>query len=88
MNDDLPTDRMTLEAGEARVLVGGFIHNGQSQNWLTQALKVSKRIYGNGSDQRIRGFMKTIWKTEFCMGRTVDTQAGESGILGLGVTNG
>ena len=65
------TDREVLESGEARVLVAGFIYNGQSKEWLKNALRVSRRIYGTGSEERIRGFMKTIWKTETCAGMAI-----------------
>ena len=61
------TDRDTLEAGEARILVSGFLQNGKSQDWLTKALKVSKRIYGAGSEDRIRAHMRIIFKNEFCL---------------------
>ena len=61
-------DREVLEQGEARTLVHGFIYNSQSKEWLTKALRVSKRIYGAGSEIRIREFMKTIWKTEVVAG--------------------
>lgn len=58
------TDRETLESGEARELVGGFLHNGKSQDWLKAALKISRRIYGVGSEERIRAYMRDIWKSE------------------------
>lgn len=58
------SDREVLEMGEARVLVHGFISNGQSKEWLAKAMRHSKRIYGNGSEERIRGFMKIIWRNE------------------------
>jgi hypothetical protein len=74
-------DREVLEMGEARVLVAGFIHNGQSKEWLQKALRHSIRVYGKGSEQRIRDFMKIIWKTEFLMNVRAAT-AGE------GVTHG
>ena len=61
------TDRTTLETGEARVLVSGFLQNGSCKDWLTKALKVSKRIYGAGSEDRIRAHMKTIWRSEFLL---------------------
>ena len=61
------TDRDMLETGEARCLVGGFLHNGKSQDWLKNALRVSVRIYGKGSDERIREHMKMIWKSELCL---------------------
>lgn len=70
------TDREVLESGEARVLVAGFIYNGQSKEWLKNALRVSRRIYGTGSEERIRAYMKTIWKQEFLMGIRAAT-AGE-----------
>lgn len=69
-------DREKLEFGEARVLVHGFIHNGQSKEWLANALRVSRRIYGNGSEERIRAFMKTIWRTETCAGMSVSGGVG------------
>lgn len=58
------TDRELLEKAEARTLVHGYILNGKSQDWLTNAIKVSKRIYGNGSEERIRAYMREIWKSE------------------------
>ena len=61
------TNRDVLEAGEARILVSGFLQNGKSQDWLTKALKVSKRIYGVGSEERIRAHMRIIYKQELCL---------------------
>ena len=81
-------DRETMETGEARTLVHGFIHNNESKEWLVNALRFSKRIYGKDSEKRIREHMKTIWKLELCKGR-IDTQAGEVAGLGLeGVSRG
>lgn len=68
------TDREVLEAGEARVLVHGFIYNGQSKEWLKNALRFSVRIYGKGSEERIRTYMKTIWKTEVVSGMRAGTE--------------
>lgn len=53
-------DREILEKGEARVLAHNFIN----KEWLVSALKVSERIYGKGSGERIRGYMREIWKLE------------------------
>ena len=57
-------DRMQLETGEARTLVAAFIHNGESQDWLANALRVSQRRYGTGSTDRIKTYMRSIWKEE------------------------
>lgn len=56
------TDRIILEEAEARVLVDGFAYNGQSQDWLKKALAVSRRTFGAGSEDRIRGYMREFWK--------------------------
>ena len=53
-------DRWQLEMGEARVLAHSYAGNA----WLESALKVSERIYGIGSADRIRGYMRVIWKEE------------------------
>ena len=50
--------------GEARTLVAGFIHNKQSTVWLDRALLVTRRIYGKGSDERVRKYMRIIWREE------------------------
>ena len=55
-------DREILERGEARVLA----HNFKDKEWLAKALKVSERIYGKGSGERIKTYMREIWKTEMC----------------------
>lgn len=55
-------DRELLERGEARVLVNNF----KDKEWLTKALKVSERHYGKGSAERIKAYMREIWKTELC----------------------
>jgi hypothetical protein len=70
-------DRAVLESGEARVLVAGFIYHGQSKEWLKNALRVSRRIYGNDSEERIRTYMKTIWTQEFLMGTRAATAGTE-----------
>jgi translation initiation factor IF-1 len=57
-------DREILEMAEARTLVHSFLHNGQSQVWLTDALKVTRRIYGKGAEDRVRKYMRLIWKME------------------------
>jgi len=55
-------DREQLEKGEARVLA----HNFKNKEWLEMALKVSERIYGSGSAERIKAHMRVIWKEEMC----------------------
>ena len=55
-------DREQLEKGEARVLA----HNFKNKEWLEMALKVSERIYGCGSAERIQAHMRVIWRTELC----------------------
>lgn len=57
-----PGDREILEKGEARVLARSF----QGRDWLERALKVSERIYGKGSGERIKAHMRRIWKEEMC----------------------
>lgn len=54
------TDREQLEKGEARVLANNF----KDKGWLEMALKVSERIYGKGSGERIKAHMRVIWKEE------------------------
>jgi hypothetical protein len=56
------TDREILEMGEARVLANNF----KDKEWLEQALKVSERHYGKGSGERIKKYMRVIWKDELC----------------------
>ena len=41
-------------------------HNFSDKEWLVKALKVSERIYGKGSGERIKAHMRVIWKTEMC----------------------
>ena len=60
--DLVADDREILEMAEARVLA----HNFSDKEWLVKALKVSERIYGNGSGERIKAHMRVIWKTEMC----------------------
>lgn len=60
--DFVADDREILEMAEARVLA----HNFSDKEWLVKALKVSERIYGKGSGERIRGYMRRIWKEEMC----------------------
>lgn len=55
-------DREILETAEARVLA----HNFKDKEWLEMALKVSERIYGKGSAQRIKAYMRRIWREELC----------------------
>jgi hypothetical protein len=54
------TDREILETAEARVLANNF----KGKEWLEQALKVSERCYGKGSGERIKKYMRVIWKEE------------------------
>jgi hypothetical protein len=53
-------DREILEMAEARVLA----HNFKTKEWLNMALKVSERIYGKGSGERIKAYMRVIWREE------------------------
>jgi hypothetical protein len=53
-------DREILEIAEARVLANNF----KDKEWLAMALKVSERMYGNGSADRIRAYMRVIWREE------------------------
>jgi len=53
-------DREQLEKGEARVLA----HNFKNRDWLEKMLKLSERIYGRGSAERIKAHMRVIWKEE------------------------
>lgn len=55
-------DRQQLEKGEARTLA----HNFLDKEWLMKALKVSERVYGKGSGERIKAYMRVIWKEELC----------------------
>ena len=55
-------DRQQLEKGEARTLAHNFVN----KEWLMKALKVSERIYGKGSGERIKAYMRVIWKEELC----------------------
>ena len=55
-------DREILEIAEARVLANNF----KDKEWLTKALKVSERYYGKGSGERIKAYMREIWKVELC----------------------
>lgn len=53
-------DRESLEKAEARVLA----HNFKNKEWLEAALKVSEKTYGKGSAERIKTYMRQIWKEE------------------------
>lgn len=55
-------DRYTLEMAEARVLA----HNFKNTARLEKSLKVSERIYGKGSADRIKAHMRVIWREEMC----------------------
>ena len=55
-------DREQLEKGEARTLAQNF----KDKEWLVNALKFSERIYGKGSGERIKTYMRQIWKDELC----------------------
>lgn len=57
-------DRVQLEIGEARVMVTSFILNGKDTRWLDRALRVTERIYGNGAGERVKGYMRKLWKGE------------------------
>jgi hypothetical protein len=56
------SDREILERAEARVLA----HNFKDKAWLEDALKVSDRYYGESSKERIKKYMRNIWKEEMC----------------------
>jgi hypothetical protein len=60
MSVPIAWDRWQLEMGEARVLA----HNYKTEEWLTAALKISEKYYGKGSADRIRGYMRVIWREE------------------------
>ena len=62
VSSEVQGDREQLEKGEARVLANNF----KSKEWLDMALKVSERIYGRGSSERIKAHMRVIWKEELC----------------------
>jgi len=55
-------DRVQLETAEARVLAHNFELN--DKKWLEKVLKANERIYGAGSSERIRQYMRIIWKEE------------------------
>ena len=55
-------DREILEIGEARILA----HNFKNKEQLAMQLKVSERIYGKGSGERIKAHMRVIWRLEMC----------------------
>lgn len=58
--EKLSSDRWILEMGEARVLANNF----KDKAWLEAALKVSARYYGESSKERIKKYMRQIWKEE------------------------
>jgi hypothetical protein len=58
----IANDREILEMAEARVLA----HNFKSKGWLEMALKVSERTYGKGAGERIKAYMRVIWRDELC----------------------
>ena len=60
----LDEDRHTLEMGEARTLVYGFLQYEESQEWLERALRVTERRYGRGSVARVKAYMRVIWREE------------------------
>ena len=45
---------------EARVLAQNF----KNKEWLEAALKVSEKTYGRGSGERIKVYMRLIWREE------------------------
>ena len=53
-------DREQLETGEARMLANNF----KDKETLALQLKVSERIYGKNSANRIKAYMRQIWKEE------------------------
>ena len=53
-------DREILERAEARVLAQNF----KTKEWLEDALKVSAKYYGESSKERIKKYMRQIWKEE------------------------
>ena len=57
---EVQRDREILEMAEARVLA----HNFKDKEWLVKALKVSERIYGKGSGERIKAYMRIVWREE------------------------
>jgi hypothetical protein len=58
--ENVADDREILETAEARVLAHNFV----DKEWLEMALKVSERIYGKGSAQRIKAYMRMVWREE------------------------
>ena len=67
-------DRVTLEMGEARVLVSNYHHRvrkegrEKAREWLLKAFSVTRRVYG-GSEalERIKGYMRQIEREEMCL---------------------
>lgn len=49
-----------LEKGEARILARNF----KNKDWLERCLKISERKFGQGSGERIKAYMRVIWKEE------------------------
>jgi hypothetical protein len=58
------TDREVLEKAEAREIAHDYLYCKKDKNWLANRLAKSVRIYGRGSEERIRAFMRAIWKQE------------------------
>lgn len=53
-------DREVLETAEARVLAWNF----KNKETLAMQLKKLERLYGAGAGERIKGYMRTVWKLE------------------------
>ena len=62
MSEEDKGDREILEKADARVLA----HNFKNKEILEMQLKVSERIYGKGASERIKAYMRVIWKMEMC----------------------
>ena len=68
------SDRIILEMAEARVLTGNYVAASKSKGkalaatFLAKQIKKIEPLYGNGFDQRVRGYMREIFESEFLEG--------------------
>lgn len=59
-------DRVQLEQAEARVLVPSYFHNADKLGkpaaaiWLSKQINKIQKHYGQGFDNRVRGYMRQI----------------------------
>jgi hypothetical protein len=58
------SDRIYLERAEARVLVDGYKHNNNSNEWLEKALRHTVKVYGRDTDIRVKQYMREYWKSQ------------------------